>query len=184
MATPRDTCPRCQVQPGHPIAAPSLSLWVESFRCPSCGAVWNVPRDRPVRSIVPPTHAIPSCPACHQSPVRLLDRSQDAWVNSFCCDACHHTWHVPKTSAERGLAQDPVTRIGRVTYEHRFVIVHVPADWRRSDPLPTPSPADLWFDTRADFEAALEGPWDQQPINRRPAGEEPSSRPDANGERR
>jgi hypothetical protein len=116
--------------------------------------------------------------------VRLLDLSRDAWVNYFCCDSCHHTWHVSKTPSERGAPQDQVKRIGRMTYEQRFVIVHAPAEWRVSDPLPAPSPEDLWFDQRADFEAALRGPWDHRPINRHPLGEEPPSRPDAKGLRR
>jgi hypothetical protein len=118
---------------------------------------------------------IPSCSRCQSSIVRLLDISKDAWVNYYRCDSCHYTWNVRKSASERGSPQDGVKRIGRVTYERRFVIVQVPAAWQVSDPLPPASLEDQWFDKLADFEAALGGPWDHRPINRQPAGEQASS---------
>jgi hypothetical protein len=124
------------------------------------------------------------CPQCLKRAGRLLDISRDAWVHWFHCDSCHHTWNVPKTPLERGLPQDEVKRVGHVTYEQRFVIIQVPAAGRVSDPLPKPSPEDVWFDKLATFEAALGGPWDHRPINRQPLGEEPPARPEAKGPRR
>jgi len=59
-------------------------------------------------------------------------------------------------------------QIGRVTYEHRYVIITVPDDWSEADPLPPPSPEDRWFDSRTAFAAAVQGPWTHKPINRRP----------------
>jgi hypothetical protein len=109
--------------------------------------------------------------------VRLLEISKEAWVNYFCCDSCQHTWHVRKTAEERGLPAGQIKRIGRVTSEQRYVIIEVQADWKVADPLPGPSPEDQWFDRLADFEAALKGPWDRNPINRRASGAEPIASP-------
>jgi hypothetical protein len=114
---------------------------------------------------------MPVCPTCQQSSARLLEISKDAWVNYFSCDNCQHTWNVRKPSEPDG-----PRRIGRITYEGRFVIVQVPAEWKPFDPLPDPSASDVWFDRLGDFEAALGGPWQREPINRQPIGKEAPDR--------
>lgn len=68
-------------------------------------------------------------------------------------------------------------KVGGTTYERQYFIVQVPDDWQRSDPLPAPSPDDLWFDKRLDFEEALQAPWDRKPVNRRPWNAETPSPP-------
>lgn len=59
-------------------------------------------------------------------------------------------------------------RIGRRTYEGRFVIIQVPDDWTIGGPLPAANPDDQWFDSLSEFAAALGAPFDHRPINRRP----------------
>jgi hypothetical protein len=59
-------------------------------------------------------------------------------------------------------------RIGRVTYERRYVILQVPDDWKTGDPLPEANPDDQWFDSLPAFVAALGAPYEHRPINRRP----------------
>jgi hypothetical protein len=59
-------------------------------------------------------------------------------------------------------------RIGRVTYEGRYVIVLVPDDWHTGDPLPEANLDDQWFDSLAAFVAALDAPYEHRPVNRRP----------------
>lgn len=68
-------------------------------------------------------------------------------------------------------------RVGGISYEGTYFIVHVPDDWQVGDPLPDPSPDDLWFDTRAAFELALAGPWNRKAINRQPWSAEPPIAP-------
>ena len=72
----------------------------------------------------------------------------------------------------------PMTRrVGGMTYEGKYFIVLVPDDWRASDPLPDPHQNDLWFDKRAAFEAALQGPWDRKRFNRQPWSADPPIAP-------
>lgn len=59
-------------------------------------------------------------------------------------------------------------RIGRMTYEGRYVIITAPDGWREGDPLPPADPTDKWFDKLPEFLAALDGPWDRVPIKRQP----------------
>jgi hypothetical protein len=66
-------------------------------------------------------------------------------------------------------------KVGGTTYEGRYFIAHVPDDWQCSDPLPAPSPDDLWFDSLLTFEGSLQGPWDRKPVNRRPWNADPPS---------
>jgi hypothetical protein len=112
---------------------------------------------------------IPTCPRCAANAVRWLDISKDAWVDYLRCDACQHTWNIPQFRAVN------VGRVGHVTYEGKFVIIPVPVDWSVPDPLPPPSPDDLWFNGLVEFERELDGPWDHKPINRRPWEEAPAA---------
>jgi hypothetical protein len=67
--------------------------------------------------------------------------------------------------------------LGRTTYEGRYVIIRVPAEWEPGDPLPAASPDDQWFDKLPEFTAALNAPWDHAPINRHPWNTDPPGRP-------
>lgn len=55
-------------------------------------------------------------------------------------------------------------QIGGFSVEGRYFIVQVPDEWKETDPLPAPSPDDLWFDRASDFKAALNGPWIRKPV--------------------
>ena len=57
-------------------------------------------------------------------------------------------------------------QIGGFSLEGRYFIVQVTDEWKELDPLPKPSPADLWFDHVTDFKAALHGPWIRRPVRR------------------
>jgi hypothetical protein len=57
-------------------------------------------------------------------------------------------------------------QIGGFSLEGRYFIVQVPDEWKEMDPLPDPSPADLWFDHVTEFKAALRGPWIRRPVRR------------------
>jgi len=59
-------------------------------------------------------------------------------------------------------------RVGRVTYENRFVIISVPDDWKPEHGLPPANADDEWFESLAEFRGALNGPFDRQKINRVP----------------
>ena len=59
-------------------------------------------------------------------------------------------------------------RIGGGSFENRFLIVEVAADWPADKhPLPPPHPADRWFDNYNDFVRALDkNPWQRLPVRR------------------
>jgi hypothetical protein len=59
-------------------------------------------------------------------------------------------------------------QIGGFTVEGRYFIVQVPDGWNEMEPLPDPSPSDLWFDNVSRFKAALRGPWIRRPVWRSP----------------
>jgi hypothetical protein len=112
-------------------------------------------------------HRPEMCAKCGKDGRLLPGPSADAWVNYFYCDACGHSWLMDKALPDPDLPPAPKF-VGGVTYEGRYFIVRVRADWRQGQPLPPPSPDDRWFDRLADFEAAMDGPWDRKPLNRHP----------------
>jgi hypothetical protein len=57
-------------------------------------------------------------------------------------------------------------QIGGFSVEGRYFIVNVPDGWTETQPLPPPSPDDLWFDRVSDFKNALRGPWIRKPVKR------------------